>query len=309
MVRKAFALIFALTVLFSSIAGLMLVEITTANNPGSWFPQEHYPTITINNDGSITPQTDLISREGNTYTLTANVTTYMIFIDCSNIVFDGGGYTIDLWNETDPAISVGQGPVGVRNVTIKNVEVNSYSEAIQLSYCSHCQITNVKVNSDIQLELSNHTSISQCIGPIKIGWGSSDNQVFRSNITRLTVSSQTMSNIFYENNFLCDAQFVAADCFWDNGQVGNYWVAYNGTDSNGDGIGDISYIVNGDNIDHYPLMYPYDIENDKLILTAQGLVNEPVPLVLVAGVSVLSVAAALMGLKYYQKKSRRLEKQ
>jgi hypothetical protein len=309
MVRKAFALIFALTVLFSSIAGLMLVEITTANNPGSWFPQEHYPTITINNDGSITPQTDLISREGNTYTLTANVTTYTIFIDCNDIVFDGGGYTIDLWNETNPAINVGLGPLGVRNVTIKNVEVNSYSETIQLSCCSHCQITNVKVNSDIQLDISNHTSISQCIGPIKIGWGSSDNQVFRSNITRLTVSSQTMSNIFYENNFLCDAQFVAADCFWDNGQVGNYWVAYNGTDSNGDGIGDISYIVNGDNIDHYPLMYPYDIENDKLILTAQGLVNEPVPLVLVAGVSVLSVAAALMGLKYYQKKSRRLEKQ
>jgi hypothetical protein len=297
MVRKASALIFALTVLFSLIAGLMLVEITAANNPDSWFPQEHYPTITINNDGSITPQTDLISREGNTYTLTANVTTYMIFIDCSNIVFDGGGYTIDLWNETDPAISVGQGPVGVRNVTIKNVEVNSYSEAIQLSYCSHCQITNVKVNSDIQLELSNHTSISQCIGPIKIGWGSSDNQVFRSNITRLTVSSQTMSNIFYENNFLCDTQFVAADCFWDSGQVGNYWVAYNGTDANGDGIGDTPHIINNDNIDHYPLMYQYDIENGKLILPALELTNEPTLIVLVAVVASLGLGLLIYLIK------------
>ena len=302
MKRKILTLTFALAVLLPSLAGLMLAEITTANNPGSWFHQEHYPTITINSDGSITPQTHLISRERNTYMLTANVTTYMIFIDCSDIVFDGNGYTINLCNEKDPALTVGHGPIGVRNVTIKNVEVLSYSESIQLSSCVYCQIINVKANSDIQLDMSNDTIISQCRGPIKIGWGSSDNQIFRNNITHLSVSLQTTSNVFYANNFLSDGRYVAADCFWDYSQVGNYWIDYNGTDANRDGVGDTQYIINDGNIDHYPLMQPYDIENNKIILPAQELVNETAPFVLAAGVSTLSVAVVVMGLIYYKKK-------
>jgi len=47
---------------------------------------------------------------------------------------------------------------------------------------------------------------------------------------------------------------------WDNGIEGNYWSNYNGTDSNGDGIGDTPYTVYENNTDRYPLMYPVGLD-------------------------------------------------
>jgi parallel beta-helix repeat protein len=44
--------------------------------------------------------------------------------------------------------------------------------------------------------------------------------------------------------------------YWDNGTKGNYWSNYNGTDANGDGVGDTAYHLYENNVDHYPLMNP-----------------------------------------------------
>jgi hypothetical protein len=44
---------------------------------------------------------------------------------------------------------------------------------------------------------------------------------------------------------------------WNNSCEGNYWSDYNGTDLDGDGIGDTPYIINSNNQDNYPLMHPY----------------------------------------------------
>jgi nitrous oxidase accessory protein len=69
------------------------------------------------------------------------------------------------------------------------------------------------------------------------------------------------NNTFFNNNFVNNTQQVYPASqgnfeFWSKGTAGNYWSDYNGTDANGDGVGDTSYAVYAGNIDAYPLMNP-----------------------------------------------------
>jgi len=56
------------------------------------------------------------------------------------------------------------------------------------------------------------------------------------------------------------------DNVWDDGYPsgGNYWSDYAGVDADGDGIGDTPYIIDDNNIDHYPLMGPFNSFNTSV---------------------------------------------
>ena len=98
----------------------------------------------------------------------------------------------------------------------------------------------------------------------------SDENILFSN----TVSNSTMGvyihessddNIIFHNNLIDNLQHASDACAntWDDGYPsgGNYWDDYNGTDANGDGIGDTPYnISSGSNQDRYPLMEPWSLE-------------------------------------------------
>jgi len=72
---------------------------------------------------------------------------------------------------------------------------------------------------------------------------STNNTIFHNNFVENTVQATVQAN-----------ETLEFPNIWDNGYEGNYWSNYNGTDSDGDGIGDTPYIIDANNTDHYPLM-------------------------------------------------------
>ena len=133
----------------------------------------------------------------------------------------------------------------------------------------------------------------------------------------ITLQEGAVNNTFYGNTFTANSCKIHIDdgvkgTLWDNGTIGNYWGDYNGTDGNRDGIGDVPYTVNGykwdtdvngfasfiSGQDNYPLMEPYDIEHDTIVLPQ----NEPVVAVLAAVAVALVVVAGL--LVYFKKHKR-----
>jgi parallel beta-helix repeat protein len=69
------------------------------------------------------------------------------------------------------------------------------------------------------------------------------------------------NNTFFHNDLVNNTQNIAIgnnthDNCWDDGEKGNYWSDYIGTDSNSDNIGDTPYVIDDYNLDNYPLITP-----------------------------------------------------
>ena len=73
-------------------------------------------------------------------------------------------------------------------------------------------------------------------------------------------------NVIYHNNLISNAGQLDGESSqntWDNGYEGNYWSGYNGTDIDGDGVGDTYLPWQG--VDCYPLMNPYRGHNIAVV--------------------------------------------
>jgi nitrous oxidase accessory protein NosD len=95
--------------------------------------------------------------------------------------------------------------------------------------------------------------------------GGSDSEIFRNTFRNNGLALNLIGSncTIYQNNFINNTEMVSIENNqignWDNGTTGNYWSDYNGTDNNGDGIGDTPYIIDDNNQDNYPLMEPLAI--------------------------------------------------
>ena len=117
----------------------------------------------------------------------------------------------------------------------------------------------------------------------------SDNNILTANVAsdnnRGISLRGSSDNTLYHNNLINNTNYNAFDeCTntWDSGSVGNYYSDYNGTDPNGDGIGEDPYSIpgGGGSVDNCPLMYPWtggtlqkgDLNGDNKITPADAAI-------------------------------------
>jgi len=153
--------------------------------------------------------------------------------------------------------------------------------------------------------------------------GPSYNRVYCNNIANnsqgVMLIYSSSNNQFYLNNFISNggnavASLYLGKCFntWDNGTVGNYWSDYNSTDTNRDGIGDTPYIINVayepsglvkeevNNTDNYPLMEPFNIENNTILPPA----HDDLPTTLFTATLAILFVVSVVLLVYFKKRKR-----
>jgi hypothetical protein len=211
-------------------------------------------TLTVTADGNVEPVTDLLERNGTTYTFKGDVFG-TITVKKSGITIDGDGYTLQGRGDID---EIGVYLLGTEfylsceNVLVKNLKICNFSTGIRVPGANNNSIINNYLeNSRIHL-----------LG----GADDGDGDLIKHNIFRDT-------GVFVDYN-KCGLDVITENNFF-NGWIAvglsavpivekNYWSDYNGTDNNGDGIGDTThtsqYLLDETVQDNYPLTTPLDIE-------------------------------------------------
>jgi hypothetical protein len=188
-----------------------------------------WPQIHIEADGDVSPQNSKVVRIDNIYTFTDNIFNFSIMVERSDVLLDGSGFSLSSGGGTpDSGITV----MNVTNVSIRNVKIDNFVEGIAISNSYNNTITEVTV-----------TRSSYCID----------------------LYHNSGNNLIYDNNFIDpDIQpaflLYSGANIWDHNSQGNYWSNYNGTDNNGDKIGDTPYVLNSNNVDYYPLMNRVNVQ-------------------------------------------------
>ena len=195
--------------------------------------------IYIREDGSV-DGTNLIERHDNTYTFLNNISGSIV-ISKDFITIDGSGFALI---GTDDSSQKGISLSNRKNVTVSNMV-----------------ITNYFIGTSCGGTASNITILNNNISSCGIGiefLGSSNNLVkyntFKNNDIDIAVNYVSENVILITQNSLNDYVQV-----WMSEQQTidmNYWADYNGTDANGDGIGDSAYFYKDTLQDNHPLMEP-----------------------------------------------------
>jgi len=127
--------IFLFALLSSAITGATFFELVSGNPYGEFGPPPPPPTITIESDGTVLPFRPM-NRTGRTYVFTDDIVNYRIVVECSNIIVDGNGFTLQ-----QDGVHDGVTLLGCSNVTVKNLGIWRATGGIALVNASRNNIT------------------------------------------------------------------------------------------------------------------------------------------------------------------------
>ena len=228
-------------------------------------------TIYIQADGSV-EGTDKIQQEGNVYTFTTDaVIDGDILVQRSNIVIDGNGHML----QNARLVISGLSNITVENMYIKDDYYGTHGISVGIS--------GIDVKNSSSITIINNTVTGTTFNideaGIRIVGGNSNvivGNTIAGNQKGLTVSNKIDFETFipievlvYNNNFYNDfdvefpitggSHIPNSTISFSNGTRGNFWYQYNGTDTDGDGIGDTPYVISTLPYftDNNPLMEPY----------------------------------------------------
>ncbi len=198
-------------------------------------------TILINHDGSV-DGTDLLQRNNNTYTFLNDIFGNIVILK-DFITIDGSGFTL---KGSGDSSQTGINLAHRKNVTVTNLVITEYFIGV---FCipGAGTTTNITIwgnyihNCDIGIEFQ----------------GTSNNLIkyntFNNNSIDISIAYVLGNNLITRNSIDSYIQV------WMSDQPTidmNYWSVYNGTDNDGDGIGDSAYYYHDILQDSHPLMDP-----------------------------------------------------
>jgi len=255
------------TTIIDGSNGGTVVRITVNNVTISGF--------TVQNSGWGWYRSGIETQHANNCRIVNNV----LFHTCHNIRLNGSRDCLIAGNKIDHINQMGY---GIRltesiNCTVSNNFVAKNIGGIVFENSSNCIAfgNNVTRNSD----------------GIRLYSSSSSNQIFENNVFNNSYCGMIypipdkpppQNNFLFHNNFNNNTNPFIIQYYgniWDDDYPsgGNYWSVYNGTDANGDGIGDTQYAVSTYDTDRYPLMHPYgsirNLNTNLTYLTIQSAIN------------------------------------
>jgi len=197
----------------------------------------------------------------------------VVLVDCTRITVQN----LNLTNNGQGILLAKSNNTSIRQNNITNNTVGIY--LLWSSYNSSSSNSiygNTITNNTVGIHLSSSSNNSVSGNTItNNNYGidlssSSNNSIVGNNIINngwYGIALFSSNNIIYHNNFIDNAQQAYAWGYhmWDDGYPsgGNFWSDYNGTDvysgtfqneTGSDGIGDTPYIIDANNVDHYPII-------------------------------------------------------
>jgi hypothetical protein len=162
------------------IIAIALVVLVASGIFYLYITHPRYPQIYIRSNGNVEPSTTPISCNGNIYTLQSDIELYKLFIEKSNIVLDGNGFSIKTFSPNSTKGGPGKGSLElskVENVTLRNIDT-----------CYNRQAYSSENSSGIDLNLESSSFIKSVNNKF--------NCIFINNCHNILVSENDLSTTF-----------------------------------------------------------------------------------------------------------------